>query len=66
MQSVEVRSSQVCRNGGRSSLGIPRFGNNSCMKYLQKKMGLKISVHELEFNCKLEVMWNKNQKLPHL
>jgi hypothetical protein len=60
MQSVEVQSSQVCRNGGRSSLAIPRFGNSSCVKYLYKKMGLKISVHELEFNCKLEVIWNKN------
>jgi hypothetical protein len=39
MQSVEVRSSQVCRNGGRSSLAIPRFGNSSWVKYLHKKMG---------------------------
>jgi hypothetical protein len=56
MQSVEVRLSQVCRNGRRSSLAIPHFGNSSCVKYLHKKMGLKISVHELEFNYKLEVI----------
>jgi hypothetical protein len=66
MQSVEVRSSQVCRNGRRSSLAIPRFENKSYVKYLHKKVGLKILVHELEFNCKPVVIWNKNQKLPHL
>jgi hypothetical protein len=66
MQSGEVRSSQVYKNGGRSSLVIPRLGYNSCVKYLHKKWAIKISVYELEFNCKLEVIWNKNQKLPHL
>jgi hypothetical protein len=30
------------------------------------KWAIKISVHELEFKCKLEIIWNKNQKLLHL